>query len=282
MEEEDVASDRQLVVVIGGGGEGGERGDGGERGAGVRGDQPAERRGQLMVGNGDDPTTPLFHNPEKAAEAVKDRVYQPGVWTLKETMVLLEAKKREKGILQGTKRNSVPADEKWRAIAEYCWQNNVHRSKEQCRFKWENIMPDFKKVRDHEDSRGEDHKSYFDMESAERKHLNLPPNLNKDLYTIMDEFLVRRPGKQGLPGSQGLPLLASVKKEAQDKPGQSSFTIVTPLAMLEPPPPPPAPSLALVPASAAPGPAAAAAANLLRGETSVQESFDNGFNPSPL
>lgn len=271
MEEEDVASDRQLVVVIGGGG------DGGERSAAVRGDQPAERRGQLMVGNGEDPTTPLFHNPEKAAEAVKDRVYQPGVWTLKETMVLLGAKKREKGILQGTKRNSVPADEKWRAIAEYCWQNNVHRSKEQCRFKWENIMPDFKKVREHEDSRGEDHKSYFDMESAERKRLNLPPNLNKELYTLMDEFLVRRPGKQGVLGEQGPPLLGSVKKESRDKPGQSSFTVVAPLAVLEPPPGP-------GPASAAPAApaAAAAAATVLLGETSVQESFDNGFNPSPL
>lgn len=142
------------------------------------------------------------------SDKFEDRVYRPGVWTLKESMVLLEAKKREKEILSGSKRNSVSADEKWRAVAAYCWSRGVQRSKEQCRFKWENTMPDFKKVREYEDEKGDEEKSYFEMESWQRKSNMLPPNLNRDLYLIMDELLVRKLPKQGS---------SSVKKDARGK-----------------------------------------------------------------
>ncbi len=164
-----------------------------------------EREG--MMGEGDKGE----HIEQVVAGATKeeDRVYRPGVWTLKESIVLLEAKKREKEILTGSKRNSVSADEKWRAVAEYCWSRGVQRSKEQCRFKWENTMPDFKKVRDYEDDRGDNDKSYFEMESWQRKQLSLPPNLNRDLYGIMDKLLLRRPSKQAGSGS--------TKKESRGK-----------------------------------------------------------------
>ncbi|CAM6037479.1 unnamed protein product [Sphagnum compactum] len=150
--------------------------------------------------------TAVVGKNSKQQQPELERVYRSGVWTLKESIVLLEAKKREREILTGSKRNAVSADEKWRAIAEYCWSQGVQRSKEQCRFKWENTMPDFKKVRDYEEEYNyheklghlgdniHNKKSYFEMDSWQRKQLNLPPNLNRELYGIMDKLLMQKLG----------------------------------------------------------------------------------------
>lgn len=147
-------------------------------------------------------------DPGIAGGKPEGRVYRQGVWSLNESIVLLDAKKREREILQGSKRNSISADEKWKAVAEFCWSHGVHRSKEQCRFKWENTMPDFKKVRDYEYEKGESDKSYFELENWQRKEKHLPPNLSRELYNIMDSFHA---------GGTSRRTASSVKKEVRDK-----------------------------------------------------------------
>jgi len=165
----------------------------------------------------------LYDHADKGSNKPEDRVYRPGVWTLNETLILLEAKKREKDLFSGTKRNSVSAEEKWKKVAEFCWSKDVQRSKEQCRFKWENTMPDFRKVRDYEDDRAESDRSYFEMESWQRKQSNLPPNLNKELYMMMDDLLVRRALRKG--GTDSTKKKARGKKEhAQSE--QTSIAVV--------------------------------------------------------
>jgi hypothetical protein len=83
-------------------------------------------------------------------------------------------------------------------------------------------MPDFKKVRDYEEEYNyheklghlgdniHNKKSYFEMDSWQRKQLNLPPNLNRELYGIMDKLLMQKPGT-----ATGTKLKESKGKELQ-------------------------------------------------------------------
>ncbi|CAA7061273.1 unnamed protein product [Microthlaspi erraticum] len=150
------------------------------------------------------------------------REYRKGNWTLNETMVLIEAKKmdderrmrRSIGLPapehQQDSRSSSgsisnkPAELRWKWIEDYCWRKGCMRSQNQCNDKWDNLMRDYKKVREYERRRvessfasssasssaaGGETGSYWKMEKSERKERNLPSNMLPQTYQALFEVV---------------------------------------------------------------------------------------------
>ncbi|OWM74696.1 trihelix transcription factor ASR3 [Punica granatum] len=152
-----------------------------------------------------------------AASVAVMRDYRKGNWTVLETMVLIEAKKMDDerrmriratgaGGEPGSSGSGVTANRssepRWKWVEDYCWRKECFRSQNQCNDKWDNLMRDYKKVRDYErrrrstagdDSASED-LSYWKMEKAERKDRNLPTNLLPQIYEALVDVVERKLG----------------------------------------------------------------------------------------
>ncbi|XP_010499681.1 PREDICTED: trihelix transcription factor ASR3-like [Camelina sativa] len=160
---------------------------------------------------------------DQSGGLVMMREYRKGNWTLNETMVLIEAKKmdderrmrRSIGLpppeQQQDSRSSSnkPAELRWKWIEDYCWRKGCMRSQNQCNDKWDNLMRDYKKVREYERRRVEssfaagesssssaaaaasagDTASYWKMEKSERKERNLPSNMLPQTYQALFEVV---------------------------------------------------------------------------------------------
>ncbi|XP_048573148.1 trihelix transcription factor ASR3-like isoform X1 [Triticum urartu] len=125
------------------------------------------------------------------------REYRRGDWTLPETMLLIEAKKR-------VHEERHPADlglARWRWVEDYCWRAGCRRSQNQCNDRWDNLMRDYKKVRAYEHAgAAAEAPSYWEMARAERKARYLPSNLLREIYEAMGEIVERRMSFAGAGG----------------------------------------------------------------------------------
>ncbi|KAL6637567.1 hypothetical protein ACP70R_025139 [Stipagrostis hirtigluma subsp. patula] len=113
------------------------------------------------------------------------REYRRGNWTLPETMLLVEAKRKvheERLRDQGLAR--------WEWVEDYCWRRGCRRSQNQCNDRWDNLMRDYKKVRAHELAGAA--VSYWAMDRGERKERGLPSNLLREIYDAMGEAVEGR------------------------------------------------------------------------------------------
>ncbi|XP_042022585.1 uncharacterized protein LOC121769886 isoform X1 [Salvia splendens] len=137
---------------------------------------------------------------------VVQRDYRKGNWNIKETMTLIEAKRmddeRRMKRLGDTAERGKPAELRWKWVEDYCWRNGCFRSQNQCNDKWDNLMRDFKKVREFErkiaaergggGGGGEQEKSYWRMEKTERKDNNLPSNMLPQIYEALVAVVERK------------------------------------------------------------------------------------------
>ncbi|KAK6150199.1 hypothetical protein DH2020_017724 [Rehmannia glutinosa] len=139
------------------------------------------------------------------------RDYRKGNWTLQETMVLIEAKKmddeRRMKTSQGQDRGK-PAELRWKWVEDYCWKNGCLRSQNQCNDKWDNLMRDFKKVREYEKrvilmAEAGVEKSYWRIEKNERKDNNLPSNMLPQIYEALVEVVERKGQRVAVAGGGG-------------------------------------------------------------------------------
>ncbi|KAL1204981.1 Trihelix transcription factor ASR3 [Cardamine amara subsp. amara] len=148
------------------------------------------------------------------------REYRKGNWTLNETMVLIEAKKmdderrmrrsiglpppeQQQDNRSSSSSSNKPAELRWKWIEDYCWRKGCMRSQNQCNDKWDNLMRDYKKVREYERRRVETSfatesssssaptqtASYWKMEKSERKERNLPSNMLPQTYQALFEVV---------------------------------------------------------------------------------------------
>ncbi|AQK63899.1 Trihelix transcription factor ASR3 [Zea mays] len=162
------------------------------------------------------------------------RDYRRGNWTLPETMLLIEAKRK-------VHEERHPGDQglaRWRWVEDYCWRAGCRRSQNQCNDRWDNLMRDYKKVRAYELSgtgagAGGRAPSYWAMGREERKERGLPTNLLREIYDAMGEVIKRRM-TMGCCGSGGGGLTAASSSSLLDVPMQAS-----PLAQVLPRPLPP-------------------------------------------
>lgn len=157
-----------------------------------------------------------------AAPVAVMRDYRKGNWTVTETMVLIEAKKmdderrmriRTTGASPGAGEPSSgaggviankPSEPRWKWVEDYCWRRGCFRSQNQCNDKWDNLMRDYKKVRDYErrrkaatDGTKAEDLSYWKMDKAERKDRNLPTNLIPQVYEALVDVVERKLGGVG-------------------------------------------------------------------------------------
>lgn len=155
------------------------------------------------------------------------REYRKGNWTVNETLTLIRAKKmdderRMKKESGGEGRSSRPAELRWKWVEDYCWRNGCMRSQNQCNDKWDNLMRDYKKVREHEKkvSEGRGEGSYWKLERHERKDRNLPTNLLPEIYEALVEVVEKRgnqkvrmhvpnPNEADIVGEKPLPSIPS-------------------------------------------------------------------------
>ena len=153
------------------------------------------------------------------------RDYRKGNWTVSETMILIEAKKmdderRMKRITgpendQGrsttttTTTTSKPAELRWKWVEDYCWRKGCMRSQNQCNDKWDNLMRDYKKVRDYDRKLAEksggvsENQSYWKIEKNERKEKNLPTNMLPQIYEALVDVVERK--SQRVSGVSSIP-----------------------------------------------------------------------------
>ncbi|XP_019256395.1 PREDICTED: uncharacterized protein LOC109234791 [Nicotiana attenuata] len=169
------------------------------------------------------------------------RDYRKGNWTVQETMVLIEAKKMDderRNRRQGDiSERGKPTELRWKWVEDYCWRNGCLRSQNQCNDKWDNLMRDFKKVREYERREAEKAaeggeeimRSYWKIEKNERKEKSLPTNMLPQIYEALVE-VVDRKGQRFLPASNSLPPTLQQ---------QSTQPQITPLPLPPLPLPPP-------------------------------------------
>ncbi|KAF9624740.1 hypothetical protein IFM89_013278 [Coptis chinensis] len=189
------------------------------------------------------------------------REYRKGNWTLHETIVLITAKKLDDE--RRTKASTTPPDPtnpnkqqqqssssssartaelRWKWVENYCWSNGCLRSQNQCNDKWDNLLRDYKKVREYEarSDVSNDLPSYWKLEKHERKDRNLPTNLVSEVFEALNEVVHRRYAVK-TPSSSSSPAAVDAKGNAYSS-VPTTLLPAPPLPTLPPPPPPPPPS----------------------------------------
>lgn len=124
----------------------------------------------------------------------RGREYRKGIWTLEETLILLEAKKQddERRMRGGDKERGKTAELRWKWVENYCFKHGCIRSQNQCNDKWDNLLRDYKKVRDYENRLSPGQSSYWHLEKHERKERGLPSNLLYQVYEALHEVVDKR------------------------------------------------------------------------------------------
>ncbi|PIA64038.1 hypothetical protein AQUCO_00201378v1 [Aquilegia coerulea] len=214
------------------------------------------------------PTITLIPSPSPSPSTSIIREYRKGNWTLHETLVLITAKKLDDE--RRTKASTTPPDPtnpnnnknnqqqlsstrtaelRWKWVENYCWNNGCLRSQNQCNDKWDNLLRDYKKVREYEarstNAAGPNDQlqSYWKLEKHERKERNLPTNLVSDVFEALNEVVHRRYSSTNTPKSTP----SSSSNAGNDTPIKVLSPATAP-PLLPPPPPsqqqqPPPPQL---------------------------------------
>ncbi|XP_065853492.1 trihelix transcription factor GT-4 isoform X2 [Euphorbia lathyris] len=180
-----------------------------------------------------------------AADQVGIRDYRKGNWTLGETMVLIEAKKMddERRMKRSSDSNnnteggrSKPGELRWKWVEDYCFRKGCLRSQNQCNDKWDNLMRDYKKVRDYERRLADNEEarlSYWKIEKNERKDKNLPSNMLLQVYQALVEVVEKKGGSSG--GGQRM----LIPSNSNPNPNLTYGVERLPLSTVPPPPLPP-------------------------------------------
>ncbi|XAR48019.1 hypothetical protein NMG60_11030706 [Bertholletia excelsa] len=136
-----------------------------------------------------------------SSAASHHREYRKGNWTLQETLVLITAKRLDNdrrtkpGPIQPSSRTG---ELRWKWVENYCWANGCLRSQNQCNDKWDNLLREFKKVREYElrssqtDGSDQSSPSYWVMDKQARKDRNLPCNMAAEVYDALKEVVQMR------------------------------------------------------------------------------------------
>nr|GEV18353.1 trihelix transcription factor ASR3-like [Tanacetum cinerariifolium] len=127
------------------------------------------------------------------------RDYRKGNWTLEETLILITAKKlddeRRIGSTTANNRGVTGGELRWKWVENYCWSNGCLRSQNQCNDKWDNLLRDYKKVREYElraHNSNNNLPSYWSMDKTQRKDRILPSNMLLNIYEALNEVVQKK------------------------------------------------------------------------------------------
>ena len=191
------------------------------------------------------------------------REYRKGNWTIQETLILITAKKLDdERRLKATSSSSQQHDPtkpacstpttttrssgelRWKWVENYCWSQGCLRSQNQCNDKWDNLLRDYKKVRDYESKSSSESNtttnnnnkelfpSYWTLNKQQRKEHSLPSNMASEVYQAISEVLQRKQTQT--------PRITTTPQQQPQQP-QPVPIVTSPPPLLPPPPPPPLP-----------------------------------------
>lgn len=142
------------------------------------------------------PPPALSHLP--LVPTTSNREYRKGNWTIQETLTLIIAKKLddERRSKPTVHSSAKPGELRWKWVENYCWAHGCFRSQNQCNDKWDNLLRDYKKIREYENSRSNVSdpisNSYWTMERHQRKYHNLPSNMSLEVFEALNEVVQKR------------------------------------------------------------------------------------------
>ncbi|GAB2220341.1 hypothetical protein Droror1_Dr00007986 [Drosera rotundifolia] len=180
------------------------------------------------------------------------RDYRKGNWTLQETMVLIEAKRMDDERRTNVKRHQTsdpqsssigiggiankPTELRWKWVEDFCWRRDCLRSQNQCNDKWDNLMRDYKKIRDYQRRLGDDHdnheSSYWKIEKNERKDRGLPTSMLFQIYQALAEVVEKPPRRVAAGGSGGGASASS--GDATTSGGGGEYLMEKPISVVHP------------------------------------------------
>jgi hypothetical protein len=117
-------------------------------------------------------------------------------WDVAEMLSLAHAKRAEwEKYEQVTvrERAEMSAQQKWDAIGQYMQEHGFpERDGRGCKVKWENLLSDFKGVKDWENRSGNEGPAYWAMSSNERQAEGLPRQFAQELFDVLDNLYSTR------------------------------------------------------------------------------------------
>jgi hypothetical protein len=130
---------------------------------------------------------------ELQGDAVPGRVYKKGPWNTSDLMVMLAVKKTNwftYGPGAGSKALHKPGHERWAFVSENCFQQGIGRSGQQCQDKFEGVRGDFQKIWDYEKNIPSGKKSYWVMDTGEKKAIRgLKATMHREVYDYIASWL---------------------------------------------------------------------------------------------
>ncbi|XP_038996599.1 LOW QUALITY PROTEIN: WASH complex subunit 1-like [Hibiscus syriacus] len=207
----------------------------------------------------------LLTMAEQGCNNVFTREYRKGNWTVNEMLVLIEAKEMYyERRMKSDGRGNKPTELRWKWVEDYCWKRDCSRSQNQCNDKWDNLMRDYKKVREYQSRIAADGKqgggrSYWEMEKNQRKDNNLPTNMLCQMYERLEQVVEKKiartvvaGGGSGDGSDPNVPNLRFVMDTPMTSTLQPSLPLLQQHRLLQVPipaavpfpPPPPLPSTA--------------------------------------
>ncbi|ESQ54066.1 hypothetical protein EUTSA_v10025787mg [Eutrema salsugineum] len=114
-------------------------------------------------------------------------------WTVKDCLILVN----EIAAVEADCSNALSSFQKWTIISENCNALDVHRTLNQCRRKWDSLVSDYNQIKKWESQgRGGGH-SYWSLSTEKRKKLNLPGNIDNELFEAINAVVMLQEDKAG-------------------------------------------------------------------------------------
>ena len=141
-------------------------------------------------------------SPTEGPASLKSRKEQALNWTLIEILDMVAAKKQEflEDIeVEDARELMFPKQTKWGKIATVVNEarklrgSHVERDGLACKYKWQMLLANYKKVADFYKGTGLVGTEYFDLHSKERKERRLSPQFFEEVYAQMHEWLQYKP-----------------------------------------------------------------------------------------
>jgi hypothetical protein len=114
-------------------------------------------------------------------------------WAVKDCLVLVN----EIAAVEADCSNALSSFQKWTMITENCNALDVSRNLNQCRRKWDSLMSDYNQIKKWESQYRGTGRSYWSLSSDKRKLLNLPGDIDIELFEAINAVVMIQDEKAG-------------------------------------------------------------------------------------
>ncbi|XP_048133865.1 trihelix transcription factor ASR3 isoform X2 [Rhodamnia argentea] len=105
-------------------------------------------------------------------------------WSAGDLLILVN----EIAAVEGDCLNALSSYQKWEIISENCTALDVDRTANQCRRKWESLLADYRRIKQHESRSGIN--SYWSLGHDRRNGFGLPETFDRELFEVINNILM--------------------------------------------------------------------------------------------